>query len=211
MPFGCEGESGDRGSLRGQSPPQSQAEPMADAFREMRCWPSSTPAHPPCWGTVGPTLGSHIPLWALGRELGVEVRDGRQQGRPLYWGGLEQGLEYSLSDGPREPGCPRPAKTASGWNGFWVPRPRRRLIFLINSEALKQGMRLEWARPAGVEEVFSSTASLHPTDQPHSSADPMWPPFLKWPLQPFKAQLQSSVTLWWKAKAVKSDRPRSKS
>lgn len=164
----------------------------------------------PC---TSPLLGGQraLPLWALGRELGLERRDRRQPRRPLYWGGLEQGLEYSLSNGPREPGHPRPAKTASGWNGFWVPSPRRRLIFLINSEAMKQGMRLEWAGPAGVEEVFSSKASLHPTDQPHSSTDPMWPPFFKWPLWSFKAQLQSSVTMWWKAKALKSDRLRSKS
>ena len=133
----------------------------------------------PC---TSPLLGGQraLPLWALGRELGLERRDRRQPRRPLYWGGLEQGLEYSLSNGPREPGHPRPAKTASGWNGFWVPSPRRRLIFLINSEAMKQGMRLEWAGQLVWRRCFlAKPAFIPPTSlthpqipcDPHSSND----------------------------------------
>lgn len=171
----CEGERWRQGQPQGPESPSHKHSPWQmlsgrwDADKTLPCTP-------PTGGTAGPTLALIYLYGPWGESWSWGERREAAEECPLLRG-FGTGIGVLPERWPTEPGCSRPAKTASGWNGFWVPRPRRRLIFLINSEAMKQGMRLEWAGPAGVEQVFSSTASLHPTDQlPHPSTDPMWTP-----------------------------------
>ena len=112
---------------------------MADTVREMVTDPSLV--HSPVGGAAGPYAGLYGP-WG---ESGVGGERGSSRGGPFTEGLWDRGWGFprvvahgilAAQAQPREP---------KGGAGFWVVRPRRRPVFLINSEALKQRMRLERA------------------------------------------------------------------
>lgn len=69
VPFGCEGESGDRGSLRGQSPPVT-SRAHGRCFQGDEMLTKLSPCTSPNWGNSRPYPGLSYTFMGLGERAG---------------------------------------------------------------------------------------------------------------------------------------------
>lgn len=114
---------------------------MADIVRETVT--DLSLVHSPVGGAAGPYAGLSHTFMGLGESWEWVGERGSSRGGPFTEGlwnrgwGIPRVVAHGSLAAQAQPIQPKDGA------GFWVVRPRRRPVFLINSEALKQRMRLE--------------------------------------------------------------------